>query len=474
MATRRVVPRGQHSPDAALSGPLAAPGPGGRCYPAVRLRLDLSYDGSGFHGWAASPGLRTVQQVARGRARPAAGPARAALALTVAGPDRRRGARARPGRPRGRAAELLGARPAAPRSGGWPACCRPTSGCGRSARAPDGFDARFSALWRRYSYRVCDDPAARGPAAPARHPVAPAPARHRPDERGGPGLPGRARLRRLLPPPGGRHHGPRAAPAGVGAARSPALAVATVVADAFCHNMVRALAGAPAGGGRGPPAARLARRGAHRRGPRPGRARRRRRTALCLEEVRYPPDAELGGPRRAHPPSSPGACAPARRLMARSRLCQRATSGLPGAGPGSQGGRFAQLRSGLCLMTPHRPARRPAVRRPRASAPDTGRDHRLGRGDDQPHRGHDERLDRGGADRQGQLHDDHAALGRPGLRRGRRVPGPRARAGRVPERGVRAAAGQPSGPPGRPGRCRPMGCWPGCSRPRRSRRRWWT
>ena len=27
------------------------------------------------------------------------------------------------------------------------------------APAPDGFDARFSALWRRYSYRVCDDPA---------------------------------------------------------------------------------------------------------------------------------------------------------------------------------------------------------------------------------------------------------------------------------------------------------------------------
>ena len=25
------------------------------------------------------------------------------------------------------------------------------------APAPDGFDARFSALWRRYSYRVCDD-----------------------------------------------------------------------------------------------------------------------------------------------------------------------------------------------------------------------------------------------------------------------------------------------------------------------------
>ena len=30
--------------------------------PAVRLRLELSYDGSAFHGWARQPGLRTVQQ----------------------------------------------------------------------------------------------------------------------------------------------------------------------------------------------------------------------------------------------------------------------------------------------------------------------------------------------------------------------------------------------------------------------------
>lgn len=31
----------------------------------MRLKLTLEYDGSGFHGWAAQPGLRTVEEVVR-------------------------------------------------------------------------------------------------------------------------------------------------------------------------------------------------------------------------------------------------------------------------------------------------------------------------------------------------------------------------------------------------------------------------
>ena len=29
----------------------------------MRLRIDLAYDGTEFHGWATQPGLRTVQEV---------------------------------------------------------------------------------------------------------------------------------------------------------------------------------------------------------------------------------------------------------------------------------------------------------------------------------------------------------------------------------------------------------------------------
>ena len=31
----------------------------------MRIRLDLAYDGTGFRGWAAQPGLRTVEGVLR-------------------------------------------------------------------------------------------------------------------------------------------------------------------------------------------------------------------------------------------------------------------------------------------------------------------------------------------------------------------------------------------------------------------------
>jgi tRNA pseudouridine38-40 synthase len=157
--------------------------------------------------------------------------------------------------------------------------------------AADGFDARFSALWRQYSYRVCDAEACADPmrrndtlwhrwpldtglmneaasACLGEHDFA-AFCRRRP---------GATTVRQLL-----RLDWLRDA-AGV--------ITGTVVADAFCHNMVRALVGAllAIGDGRRPPgwlaevlAARVRHPAVTVAPPHP----------LCLEQVGYPSDAGL-------------------------------------------------------------------------------------------------------------------------------------------------------------------------------------
>jgi tRNA pseudouridine38-40 synthase len=275
-------------PVAGLSGSLAAPGPAAGDQ-AARLRLDLSYDGSGFHGWSRQPGgLRTVQQVledALGLVLAQPGP------LTVAGRTdagvHARGQVAHLDLPPGEwlaAGESLRHRLA----GLLPADVRVRA----VSRAPDGFDARFSALWRRYSYRVCDDPAAADPLR--RHDTLWYP---RPVEV--------ARMNQAAQACLGEHDFAAFCRRREGATTvrellrlewerpAPGVAVATVVADAFCHNMVRALAGGllAVGDGRRPPgwlagllAAGVRDPAVHVAAPH----------GLCLEEVRYPPDAELG------------------------------------------------------------------------------------------------------------------------------------------------------------------------------------
>lgn len=125
----------------------------------VRVRLDIAYDGTDFHGWAAQDGLRTVQGVLEDRLSLVA---RQPIRLVVAGrtdagvhangqvahadiPDHvfeqrslqqpedlvRRLSRMLPGDVR-----LHGA-----------------------TRAATGFDARFSALRRHYTYRITTHPA---------------------------------------------------------------------------------------------------------------------------------------------------------------------------------------------------------------------------------------------------------------------------------------------------------------------------
>jgi tRNA pseudouridine38-40 synthase len=255
----------------------------------VRLRLDLGYDGSEFHGWARQPDLRTVQQVleeALWRSLSLPEPP----ALTVAGRTdagvHARGQVAHTDVPGQAWADAAGS---AERrlSRLLPEDIRVWS----VEPAAPGFDARFSALSRRYSYRVCDNPARTDPlrrrdtlwyrypldldqmnaaavACLGEHDFA-AFCRRRE---------GATTIREVF-----RLDWARA---------EPGVAVATVVADAFCHNMVRSLAGALLSVGDGSrPAGWLAGvLAARRRDP---AVRVAPAHPLCLEEVAYPDAQDL-------------------------------------------------------------------------------------------------------------------------------------------------------------------------------------
>jgi len=269
----------------------------------VRVRLDLAYDGGGFAGWAAQPGLRTVEQtLADALARVLrldAAPRLVVAGRTDSGVHARgqvchvdlpgEAWRAAPGRSAASPGSALVRRLA----GVLPPDVRVRA----AAPAPDGFDARFSAVHRRYSYRVSErrwgvDPLRRHDVLDHRRPLDvvamdaaasslvglhdfAAFCRRRE---------GATTVRTLLqyswsrPAPGSADDG---------------LVVATVVADAFCHSMVRALVGAllPVGEGRrdaGWPARVLA---AAVRDPAVGVV---AAHGLTLEHVEYPPDSELG------------------------------------------------------------------------------------------------------------------------------------------------------------------------------------
>ena len=273
---------------ASPEGSPELPAPEATGAPAVRLRLDLSYDGTGFSGWAAQPGRRTVQGVleeALGRLLRLAPPKLTVAGRTDAGVHAR-GQVAHVDVPmeswQAEADRVL------PRMAGL----LPRDVRLRSAReVPAAFDARFSALWRRYSYRVCDDPS--GPDPLRRNEIV---GHRRPLD-----LDRMNAAAQLLR---GEHDFAAFCRKRDGATtirslirldwarEGPDAAAATVVADAFCHNMVRALVGAmlAVGDGRKPagwPAEVL---GTRVRDPAVHVA---PAHGLCLEEVRYPPDAEL-------------------------------------------------------------------------------------------------------------------------------------------------------------------------------------
>jgi tRNA pseudouridine38-40 synthase len=129
----------------------------------VRLRLDLAYEGTDFHGWAAQPALRTVQGTLEAALTQALRVDRAPV--TCAGRTdtgvHARGQvvhldvdeevlRASAGRSTAPAPQALLRR----LNGILPGDVRVL----RAAEAPPGFDARFSAVWRRYAYRIADAP----------------------------------------------------------------------------------------------------------------------------------------------------------------------------------------------------------------------------------------------------------------------------------------------------------------------------
>jgi len=130
----------------------------------VRVRLDISYDGTDFAGWASQPGQRTVAGVLSDALARIIGPD-AVTGLTVAGRTdagvHATGQVCHVDLPAQRWAQLEGTM--VRRLAGL---LPPDVRVGSFAAVPADFDARFSALWRQYRYRVCD--AAEG-APPLRH-----------------------------------------------------------------------------------------------------------------------------------------------------------------------------------------------------------------------------------------------------------------------------------------------------------------
>jgi tRNA pseudouridine38-40 synthase len=267
----------------------------------VRVRLDLSYDGTDFAGWADQPALRTVQgtleaalaRVVRAESLPrlvVAGRTDAGVHARgqVAHLDipltawRRLPSRSRPDEAESLVARLNGVLPS-------DVIVRAAS------EAPPGFDARFSASERRYAYRISDE--GRSPDPLIRRHVLTYPraldvGALTEASRSLTGLrdfcafcrprPGATTIRDL------REFSWRREESGADSG----LVVATVRADAFCHSMVRSLVGAVLAVGDGRRDAAWLRQVASspQRSPAiavaPGRG-------LTLEEVAYPTDAEV-------------------------------------------------------------------------------------------------------------------------------------------------------------------------------------
>ncbi|MFF2053074.1 tRNA pseudouridine(38-40) synthase TruA [Leifsonia sp. NPDC058194] len=142
----------------------------------TRFRLDIAYQGTEFNGWGRQPGLRTVQGVLEEALATIFRRAGTAPSLTVAGrtdagvhamgqvahvdlaPDQVALLR----KPHGKRPPLAPHEALARRLNG---VLGPVADVivTRATEALPGFDARFSAVWRRYEYRVADRTSFRDP-----------------------------------------------------------------------------------------------------------------------------------------------------------------------------------------------------------------------------------------------------------------------------------------------------------------------
>ncbi|HEV7829441.1 MAG TPA: tRNA pseudouridine(38-40) synthase TruA [Pseudonocardiaceae bacterium] len=203
----------------------------------MRYRLDISFDGAGFSGWARQPGRRTVQGVLEDALTVIA---RIPASLTVAGRTdagvHATGQVAHLDVPaEALSPELLVHRLAR--------LLPPDLRVPAVRRVPRTFDARFSALRRHYRYRVCDAPWGVDPL-------------RRYDTLGHPRRLDDAAMNTASVLLLGEHDFAAFCRRREGASTvralerlewtrgQPHLLIAHVAADAFCHSMVRSLVGA--------------------------------------------------------------------------------------------------------------------------------------------------------------------------------------------------------------------------------------
>jgi len=221
----------------------------------VRVRLDVSYDGGDFSGWAAQPDRRTVAGVLMETLHRLAGPDRAeqVTGLTVAGRTDA-GVHAT-----GQVCHVdlpddVWARLSATLLRRLATLLPPDVRVLAVTEMPPEFDARFSALARRYEYRVTDAPCGAEPLRRRETLAWPRPLELDRLTAAAAGLVGEhdfaAYCKRK------EHATTVRAITRLDWRRDPdGILVATVEADAFCQAMVRSLVGAmlPVGDGRRPP-----------------------------------------------------------------------------------------------------------------------------------------------------------------------------------------------------------------------------